>query len=381
MLGNQSSAYNLAIGYIKEGKPITAIEVNKVLSFSNIKIDQETLNKVLAQPRLEFTDLNIDTVKTDKFVKTIGTIRSNVQIPGVYIWTHLPTNDMYVGSSSKLARRLTGYFRNDHKSTGKLIPLIKKEGLSNFKLQVLPLIESYTVNQELSIEQYFLLQTKFNLNTLRVVKDYSGARALPLYMYTKDLSELIYYSNVQEDYTLKLGIHYTTFKNCLKTGKAYLDKYIFTAKPILDSKNSCMKEEKLNSILIKDRLEVYKYKGKKVVISEIAGNNTIVFDSIKSCVAYLETIAPSNKSTLSRHIEAGTPYNGYLCKWENADVKMSIASKAKCVNVTHVPSGEFTTHSSLRKAAIYLNTTGPTLKAYSDKSELFKGVFRIDITI
>lgn len=47
------------------------------------------------------------------------------------------------------------------------------------------------------MEQYFLLHSEFSLNTLRVVNNFSGARAKPLYMYTKDLSELIYYSDVQ----------------------------------------------------------------------------------------------------------------------------------------------------------------------------------------
>jgi len=99
---------------------------------------------------------------------------------------------MYVGSSSSLARRLIGYFNNTHGITGKLIPLIRREGVGAFKLEVIPLMESYTENQELSLEQYFLLHSEFNLNTLRVVNDISGVRSKKLYMYTKDLSELIY---------------------------------------------------------------------------------------------------------------------------------------------------------------------------------------------
>jgi len=99
---------------------------------------------------------------------------------------------MYVGSSSRLARRLIGYFNNTHRSTGKLIPLLKKEGVGAFKLEVIPLIESYTKNQELILEQYFLLNYKFNLNTLKVVNNISGARSKNLYMYTKNKSELIY---------------------------------------------------------------------------------------------------------------------------------------------------------------------------------------------
>lgn len=55
---------------------------------------------------------------------------------------------MYVGSSSSLARRLIGYFNNTHGVTGKLIPLIKREGIGAFKLEVILLTESYAENKE-----------------------------------------------------------------------------------------------------------------------------------------------------------------------------------------------------------------------------------------
>jgi len=87
---------------------------------------------------------------------------------------------MYVGSSSSLARRLIGYFNSTHKETDKLIPLIKKEGINAFDLEVIPLIDNYVVNQELSLEQYFLLHSKFNLNTLKVINNFSGATSKPL---------------------------------------------------------------------------------------------------------------------------------------------------------------------------------------------------------
>jgi len=222
---------------------------------------------------------------------------------------------MYGGSSSKLARRLIGYFNNNHKDIGKLIPLIKKEGVGAFKLQVIPLTESYQVNQELCLEQYFLLQSKFNLNTLRVVNDYSGARAMPLYMYTKDLSELVYSSNIQEDFIFKLKVHHSIFSNSLKTGAVYLGKYVFTYKPIIGAKESNMSETDINIMLDKDRSEIQKSNSRKVIIKGIEGNKeTMLFDSITSCVTFLNNIAPSNKTTLCRHIESGKPYNGYLCQ-------------------------------------------------------------------
>jgi len=139
---SQLPAHRLANQYIKKGKLITADEVNKVLAFADIKITQPKLDKILSEPRLEFSILDSDTIRSDYFLQNIGTVRGKIQVPGVYMWTHLSTGDKYVGSSSALARRLIGYFNGTHKNTGKLIPLIKSEGVGAFKLQVIPLIES-----------------------------------------------------------------------------------------------------------------------------------------------------------------------------------------------------------------------------------------------
>ena len=206
-------------------------------------------------PRIKFSNLDLNTIRSKKFLDSIGTVRGKIQVPGVYIWTHISSGDMYVGSSSVLARRLIGYFNNTHKDTGKLIPLIKKEGVNAFNLEVIPLINNYIKNQELSLEQYFLLHSKFNLNTLRVVNDFSGARSKPLYMYTKDFSKLIYHSHIQEDFIFKLKIHHSIFSNSLKKGRLYLDKYIFSDKPVIGAEESNMSEEEISRILDKDRLK------------------------------------------------------------------------------------------------------------------------------
>jgi len=92
---------------------------------------------------------------------------------------------MYVGSSRHLARRLIGYFKATHSNVGKFIPLLKKEGVNAFTLQVIPLNAEYYEFLELIIEQYFLLQPRFNLNTLKVVNKISGARSKSLYMYSE----------------------------------------------------------------------------------------------------------------------------------------------------------------------------------------------------
>lgn len=297
----------------------------------------------------------------------------------------MSTGDRYVGSSSALARRLIGYFNGTHKTTGKLIPLLKSEGVGAFKLEVIPLIESYEVNQELSLEQYFLLHPEFNLNTLKVVTDFSGARAKSLYMYTKDFKELIYSSDVQEDFIFKLRIHHSIFSKSLKTGASYLDKYVFTDKPCVGARETNMSETDVSIMLENDRLEIQKAKGRKVCIKAavLDGNDTKLFDSISSCITYLNTIAPSNKTTLYRHINSGKPYQGYICQWVSEGEVTAIKDTGVQVSVTHIPTDKTEIFSSFRKAALSFgpkyNTTGPTLKTYAEKGILFKGEYKISI--
>lgn len=376
-------AHRLANQYINKGKHITAVEVNKVLAFANIEITQSKLNEILNGAKLEFLNLDSDTTRSDYFLQNIGTVRGKIQVPGVYIWTHLSTGDKYVGSSSALARRLIGYFNGTHKDTGKLIPLLKSEGVGAFKLQVIPLIESYAVNQELSLEQYFLLHPEFNLNTLKVVNNFSGARAKPLFMYTKDFSELIYSSDVQEDFIFKLRIHYSVFSKSLNTGEYYLGKYIFTDKPVVGAKETNMSVTDVCSMLDKDRLEIQKAKGRKVCIKAVSDNTTKLFDSISACVTYLNTVAPSNKTTLYRHINSGKPYQGYICQWVDSEGTTPIMDKSIQVNVLHVPTGKSEVFPSFRKAALSFapkyNTTGPTIKVFAENGKLFQGEYKITI--
>ena len=120
--------------YIKGNYIITALEVNNVLAFLNIVISQDTLDYNINKPRLKFKNLNLNIIKTEKFLSTIGTIRNECCRVGVYIWTHIPTGSMYVGSSTSLARRLIGYFKGTHADVGKFIPLLKKDGLKAFSL-------------------------------------------------------------------------------------------------------------------------------------------------------------------------------------------------------------------------------------------------------
>ena len=154
--------------------------------------------------------------------------------------------------------------------------------MNAFNLQVIPLKEKYSDSQELSIEQYFILHPEFNLNTLKVVNSISGSpRSKSLFMYSKDLTKLIYSSDVQEDFIFKLKIHHSIFSRSIKTGEGgargsaalracrplvYLGKYVFLDQPVLGATecnsvlpfsiwikriNNSIKTSELNNTVIK----------------------------------------------------------------------------------------------------------------------------------
>lgn len=159
-------------------------------------------------------------------------------------------------------------------------------------------------------------------------------------MYTKDFSKLIYSSYIQEDFIFKLKIHHSIISN----NSVYLGKYVFTNQAVEGVENCSMNIEDIITMLDKERLEE---KGKKVVIiSENDNNNIKSFNSIKDCVDFLNTIAPSNKTTLYRYIDTGKSYQGYICKFSNEQ----ISRKSIAVKVTHIPSGTIVIYPTIRSS-------------------------------
>lgn len=169
--------------------------------------------------------------------------------------------------------------------------------------------------QELSIEQYFLLHAEFNLNTLKVVNSISGSlRSKSLFMYTKDLTKLIFSSDIQEDFIFKLRIHHSIFSHSIKTGAVYLDKYIFLDQPVIGAIECNMSISDVLAMLDKDRLASLEKVGRKVIITSIVTQEKQFFNSISDCLTFLNTIALSNKTTLYRYIKSGKPYHNFICE-------------------------------------------------------------------
>ena len=196
----------------------------------------------------------------------MGLPHSKVQTQGVYIFTCLTTGQKYVGSSSQLSFRLKGYLNQTHKNTGKLIPLIKEIGLSEFQLVPFNFHLPHGVNEnlgacgawdrrsrevislpyysefrpEIVLEQYYLLDPSFNLNTVRIANNPSGSNSKALYFYNRDKSILYFSTTQQKDFISKLNISHFTFTKHLTKGTYYLGKYLFLREKISTARSSDM---------------------------------------------------------------------------------------------------------------------------------------------
>lgn len=325
ILGRKGSSnhisHKLAQEQIKSGKPITVKIINDILAYCGIRITEEILKSLLAAPSFVLDDLGqLD--ETLKILKDkIGGPFDKIQAPGIYTFRHKETGAKYVGSSSQLGLRLYGYLKDRHRSIGKLIPLITKDKLSSFTLEIVPLHDNYDFRSEIVLEQYYLLDPSFTLNTVKVANNPSGSNAKPLYMYNRDKSILYYSSTQQKDFIVNLNIAHFTFNKHLKNGTYYLGKYHFTREPVLTAKVKDISLSDLALMLEKDRVVHNKNKpvnslSKSVLLEDINNSNTEIFFSIGKCVEYLrKKDLPANQKSLVKYINSGKVYHGFICKF------------------------------------------------------------------
>lgn len=319
--GQNKHAHVLAIEQLTSDKPVTAKVINDILAFANITITEDQLNSLVNTPSFVFD--NLDKTKTKQDIKlNIGLPNSKKTKPGIYIFTHLPSGRKYVGSSSELGKRIDGYLKGTHRNQGLLIPLLKKEKNKNFILEVFPMTDNYIKKSEIILEQYYLVNPFFTLNTIKVANNPSGSTAKSLYMYNRDLSVLYYYSFQQKDFINNLNIHYVTFTKHLEKGTYYLGKYVFLREPVLTAKVKDVSDLELFEMLKKDRVAFNKNKPLKnnlakavLLIDSKNSNNIMKFENLAKCIEFYRTNGLSaTQTTLVKRLNKNIIYHGYFCK-------------------------------------------------------------------
>lgn len=259
----------------------------------------------------------------DLIYEKLGLPHSKVQSQGVYIFTCLTTGQKYVGSSSQLSFRLKGYLNQTHKNTGKLIPLIKEIGLSQFKLEVICLPYYPELRPEIVLEQYYLLNPSFNLNTVRIANNPSGSNSRPLYFYNRDKSILYFFTSQQKDFITKLNISHFTFTKHLEKGTYYLGKYLFSRERVSTARLSDMTLAEIALMLKRDRINFNQEKpinslSKAILLIDIVSKEEFLFESLGQCINFLKNKGFSaSQITLVKRLNTDLSYKGYICKTVN----------------------------------------------------------------
>lgn len=315
----QKRGHVLAFESFYNQKVINAKIINEILEVSNIKTTDDQLKKLVNTKSIFYHDFNKKTL--EDIENKLGKARTNQSVPGIYIFTHIPTARKYVGSSNHLSRRINQYFRGWQKNTGLIVPLLKKESNQNFSLEILPLFDNYVKKSEIVLEQYYLLNPLFTLNTLRHAAVVGSNNGKPLFMYNRDMSILYYYTSEQINFIRNFNIHHTTFTKHLNNGTYYLGKYKFLREPVLTAKIKDMSDRDLAIILENDRVKFNKNKpvnslSKPVILIDVNNSDqTIKFESLGKVVNFLKNKQlPASQTTLVKYLNTNIAYKGYYVK-------------------------------------------------------------------
>ena len=252
----ENNPESLALEHINSGKPTTSLILNKILLNQNLSVTDSKLEDLLKVKGVEL-DLPISTPENYQLLAKLTGKSKYKGFSGVYIFIHKNTGHKYVGSSNLLRRRLDYYFKGDFALLPKFLPLLHKEGLKAFKLIIFKLDSNIFSNQDaLILEQYYLLNKEFNLNTLRVVNA-GSLKGLPVYVYDLTCTTLYYHAKSNIELKRVLKIHTITSKKYVDSKIPYLNKFLLLSFPIPTALTSNLLVDKLVDMMQKERQDMY----------------------------------------------------------------------------------------------------------------------------
>lgn len=316
---------SLALEHINSGKPTTSLIINKILLNQNLSVTRSKLEGLLKVKGVEL-DLQLSTPENNKLLDQLTGKSKYKGFSGVYIFVHKNTGHKYVGSSNLLRRRMDYYFKGDFPLAGKFLPLLHKEGLKAFRLIIFKLDSNIFSNQDaLILEQYYLLNKEFNLNTLRVVNA-GSSKGDAVYVYDLTCSTLYYHAKSRIELKRVLKIHTITSKKYVDSKIPYLNKFLLLSYPIPTALTSSLSVKELVDIMQKERQDMYTLGTRRSISVELEikeGNTfvdykkqTLKFDSLTSCIEYLRKLGLTIKrDTLTKYIKNEKVFHNFLCKY------------------------------------------------------------------
>ena len=284
----------------------------------NVSITQKQLDDLLTLPRVNF-DLPIADQTYPALVGLIGKPGSRRSKAGIYIFSHKYSDKKYVGSSNDLARRFNQYFEKNalfsNKDTGILLPMIEKEDLKAFTLEVTVIPSAFSKYSHCFLEQYFLLDKRFNLNTHKIV-NFRVNQGFKIYLYDKDCKTLYFSSISLNAFCADLGIHHTSYKKHVNKNELFLDHFIISNNLISEAVPTDLTESQVRALINKQRInsleKLHKSYGSLVEVFDTDTNTTRIFDSVAKAASKFGV----SRSSIRNYISNGKPYKDrYIFKF------------------------------------------------------------------
>lgn len=322
---NNFNPESLALDHINIGEPTTSLVINKILLNQNFSVTNLKLEEILKIKGVEI-DLPITTTKGNQLLKELTGKSKYKGFFGVYIFIHKKTGQKYVGSSNLLRRRMDYYFKGDFPLAGKFLPLLQKDGLKAFKLLIFKLDSNkFSIKDALILEQYYLLDKSFNLNTLRVVNT-GYSKGDGVYVYDLTCCTLYYHAKSRIELKRVLKIHTATSKKYVDSKIPYLNKFLLLSFPIATALNSNISVQELANIMQKERQNLYVLGTRRSIpiVLEIKKGNTFLdswghnlnFNSLTSCIEFLRKLGLTIKrNTLTKYIKIEKVFHNFFCKY------------------------------------------------------------------
>lgn len=322
---NKNNSEMLALAHINSGKPTTSSVINQILLNQNISVTDSKLEELLKVKGIEI-NLSVSTPEGKNILFKLTGKSKYKGFFGVYIFIHKKTGDKYVGSSNLLRRRMDYYIKGDFQSKGQFLPLLKTDGLDAFKLQIYKLDSNkFSVQDALILEQYYLLNKEFNLNTLRVVNA-GSSKGQSVYVYDLSCNTLYYHAKSKIQLKRVLSIHVSTSTKYLDSRIPYLNKFILLSFFVPTATQSDIPIKELVKTMSMERQNIYtlgtrrnipvllEIKKGNIFINSLSSN--IYFDSLTSCIEYLRGLGLKIKrDTLSKYIKNGKEFHNFICKY------------------------------------------------------------------
>ena len=226
---------------------------------------------------------------------------------GIYVWTTLDSNNLYVGHSINLYNRISSYFMPSILNTKarRVLRYLNKHGFNNINLTVYIMDIESNLEEIVGLEQYFIDHLKPNLNVdliasnsgyhepmnkemrdkLRKLKDTA------VYLYEAETLNLLYIFESKQYMFNTINIHHKTLNDCLDLGNLYLDHFFLSLDPIETLNIKLLTLDEMKTLVTKKRdLHKSKHPASKAIIASFKDetNKNLKFDSLNSLAKHLK---------------------------------------------------------------------------------------------